>query len=351
MTKPIIEFNKIPITVLQGFLGSGKTTMLNYILTHNEGMNIGVVVNDFGDINIDSKLIKSQSDKQLELTSGCICCSLKTLDLQEAIDQFVFKGSNIDYIIIEASGLAEPRDLALTLRTTLGQKVRLDGIVTVIDAENIEKNAVEHDIARDQILFCDFVVINKIDLVKPDKIQDIRQMITSFNPRVRVLESTKGQIDIRLLLDQDLYKSRALPSSDASIDDHDNHHDDHPVDHSDHLHEKYTSYSWTSPEPLHPMKFQDFVNRKLPTNVYRAKGIIDFGLKGHSRKYIFQLVGVRPELVWENWDQKPLTEIVFIGQDIDKSLIKKELVACIDDTPDKQLEGNIELKLPKKADL
>jgi G3E family GTPase len=99
------------------------------------------------------------------------------------------------------------------------------------------------------------------------------------------------------------------------------------------------------------MKFQDFVNRKLPTNVYRAKGIIDFGLKGHSRKYIFQLVGVRPELVWENWDQKPLTEIVFIGQDIDKSLIKKELEACIDDSPDKQLEGNIELKLPKKADL
>ena len=324
-------------------MGSGKTTMLNYILTHNEGMNIGVVVNDFGDINIDSKLIKSQSDKQLELTSGCICCSLKTLDLQQAIDQFVFKGSNIDYIIIEASGLAEPRDLALTLRTTLGQKVRLDGIVTVIDAENIEKNAAKHDIARDQILFCDFVVINKVDLVKPDKIQDIRQMITSFNPRVRVLESTKGQIDIRLVLDQDLYKSRPLLTNDASID--------HSGDHSNHLHEKYTSYSWTSPEPLHPMKFQDFVNCKLPTNVYRAKGIIDFGLKGHSRKYIFQLVGVRPELVWENWDQKPLTEIVFIGQDIDKSLIKKELEACIDESPDKQLESNIELKLPKKADL
>ncbi len=323
-------------------MGSGKTTMLNYILTHNEGMNIGVVVNDFGDINIDSKLIKSQSDKQLELTSGCICCSLKTLDLQEAIDQFVFKGSNIDYIIIEASGLAEPRDLALTLRTTLGQKVRLDGIVTVIDAENIEKNAAKHDIARDQILFCDFVVINKIDLVKPDKVQDIRQMITSFNPRVRVLESTNGQIDIRLLLDQDLYKSRPLPGADQTGKTN---------DHSNHLHEKYTSYSWTSPQPLHPMRFQDFVNRKLPTNVYRAKGIIDFGLKGHSRKYIFQLVGVRPELVWENWDQKPLTEIVFIGQDIDKNLIEKELIACIDDSPDKQLEGNIELKLPQKADL
>lgn len=321
-------------------MGAGKTTLLNYILTHNEGMNIGVVVNDFGDINIDSKLVKSKTDKKLELTSGCICCSLKTLDIQEAIDQFVYPGSNIDYIIIEASGLAEPRDLALTLRTTLGQKVRLDGIVTVIDAENLEKNASEHNIARDQILFCDFVIINKVDLVPKAKVKEIRKLVESFNPRVRILESTKGAIDIRLILDQDLYKSREIKHPEG------NHHD-----HSDHVHELYSTYSWTTKEPLHPMKFQEFVNRKLPTNVYRAKGVVDFGLKGHMRKYIFQLVGVRPEIVWENWDESPETNLVFIGQKIDLALLKKELEGCIDPDPDEQLEGNIELKLPKKAEL
>lgn len=338
-----IEFNKIPITVLQGFLGSGKTTLLNYILTHNDGMNIGVVVNDFGDINIDSKLVKSKTDKKLELSSGCICCSLKTLDLNEAIDQFVYKGSNIDYIIIEASGLAEPRDLAMTLRTTLGQKVRLDGIITVLDAENLEKNANQHNIARDQILFCDFVIINKLDLVPKKKVTEIRQMVKSFNPKVRILESTRGKVDIRLLLDKDLYQAREATSQAEPTDT--------KTDHSDHLHTQFSSFSWRSSEPLHPMKFQKFINRQLPTNVYRAKGIVDFGLKGHSRKYIFQLVGVRPEIVWENWDTKPCSEIVFIGQDIDDKKIKNLLEGCIDPKPDEPLEGNIELKLPKKADL
>jgi len=354
---PLIDHKKIPITVIQGFLGSGKTTLLNHILSNNQGMNIGVVVNDFGDINIDSLLVKSKTDKRLELTSGCICCSLETLDLQEAINQFTYKDSKIDYIIIEASGLAEPRDLAMTLKQTLGQKVRLDSIVTVLDAENIEKNASQHDTARDQIIFTDFIVINKLDLVKKSKIAEIQTMIASFNPKARILESIKAQVDVRLLLDQDMYK---LKTFQAKLDNHtkktttaaDQDPSDLHDDHSSHVHSHYTSFSWSSKKPLDPKKFQEFVNRLLPTQVYRAKGFVDFGIKGHVRKYIFQLVGVRPEIVWENWhSDTPQTQLVFIGQGIDKGQIKADLQACIDPEPSQPLDEGIELKLPEKADL
>lgn len=340
----LIQHNKIPITVIQGFLGAGKTTLLNYILSHNQGMNIGVVVNDFGDINIDSELVKSKTDKKLELTSGCICCSLQTLDLQEAIDQFTYPGSKIDYIIIEASGLAEPRDLAMTLKQTIGVRVRLDGIVTVLDAHNLTQNAKDHSsIARDQLMFTDFVVINKVDLANKEQLAEVRQMVASFSPKARIIEATKGEIDVRLILDQDQYAVRT-EKEDNNIDDDHTHHT--------HLHEHYSTFSWTSQKPLDPMKLQEFVNRKIPANVYRAKGFIDFGTKGHMRKYIFQLVGSRPEIVWENWKNiQPETRLVFIGRDIDTTKLKTELENCVDPNPKGPLPDGIELQLPQKAEL
>jgi cobalamin biosynthesis protein CobW len=345
--KPLIEHKKIPITVIQGFLGSGKTTLLNYILTHNQGMNIGVVVNDFGDINIDSELVKSKTDKSLELTSGCICCSLQTLDLQEAIDQFTYKDSGIDYIIIEASGLAEPRDLAITLKDTIGQRVRLDSIVTVIDAANLTANAKDHaSIARDQLMFTDFVIINKVDLASKQQLNEVRQMVESFSPKARVIETVRGELDVRLILDQEQFEiRRSKLDAGSSKKDHDHH------DHHNHLHHHYTSFSWTSQKALDPMMFQEFINRKLPKEVYRAKGFVNFGTKGHKRKYIFQLVGIRPEIVWENWrDMKPETRLVFIRRDINISKLQNALESCVDLKPDSNLPNGIELQLPKKAE-
>ncbi len=338
------NFKKLPMTVLTGFLGAGKTTLLNYILTHNHGLNIGVVVNDYGDINVDSDLIADKTDAKLELTNGCICCSLETLDLQEAIGQFAYAGSPIDYIIIEASGLAEPKDLALTLKDTIGQRVYLDSIITVLDAENLEKNAQEHGTATEQIEFCDFVIINKVDLVPVKKVKDIRSLIGSINAKARILEATKGEVEIHLLLDQDAFAQREVNPVEQKTDDG---HDDQ--DHKSHVHSHYQTFSFTSDKPLHPMRFQEFVNTQIPTSIYRAKGFVDLGSKGHARKYIFQLVGTRAEITWDNWQgAEPKTRLVFIGQNADEAKIIAALKKCVDEAPNEPLDG-IEVQLPKKA--
>lgn len=329
---------KIPITAIQGFLGSGKTTLLNNLLTQNSGINIGVVVNDFGELNIDSKLIKRQTQKKLELSNGCICCSLQSLDLQQALNQFSYTDSKIDYVLIEASGLAEPRDLASTLRYSINLKFRLDSIISVLDAHHIGKNQKNHTIARDQIVFSDFVLINKTDLVTKSQLHKIEKLIYALNPRARIFTSTYSKIDSNLLLDKNIaYLGN-------SIDDH------YSNDHSNHLHNKYQTISWQSKKPLDPMKFQKFINQ-LPNNIYRAKGIINFGKKGANRKYILQVVGVRTDLYWQNWqDDLAKTELVFIGKDLINLDIKKSLSNCIDEFPDQNLPAGIELKLPAKFD-
>ena len=249
---------KIPILAVTGFLGSGKTTFVNHVLAEPHGLKIGVVVNDFGAINIDSELVAGKTDTKLELSNGCICCSLETLDVQEAIAQFAYLGSDIDLIVIEASGLAEPRDLALNLRDMIGIGVRLDAIVTLIDAEHVIENAQKHKNAADQIEFTDFVIINKIDTVEKDRIAEIRQLVDMTNPRARIFEAVRADVDIRLLTDPDRVWGGVKAEK--------HHHDDDHADH-EHFHEQFKHVSLTLDRPLHPMKFQEFVNSKIPKTV------------------------------------------------------------------------------------
>jgi G3E family GTPase len=263
---------------------------------------------------------------------------LETLDVQEAIAQFAYVGSDIDLIVIEASGLAEPRDLALNLRDMIGIGVRLDAIVTLIDAENVIENAKKHKNAADQIEFADFVIINKVDTVDATRISEIRQLIELTNPRARVFEAVRADVDIRLLSDPD----RVWDGESGEK----HHHDDRG--HA-HFHDKFQHLSLELTSPLHPMKFQEFVNSQIPKTVYRAKGFVDLGTKGHSRKYVFQLVGTRSELYWDNWGRGEVhkTRVVFIGTDFDVKKLEADFRACVDDAPDSPLEG-IDLRLPQK---
>lgn len=324
---------KIPITAITGFLGSGKTTLLNYILENNQGLKIGVIVNDYGDINIDSKLIAGRTDKALELTNGCMCCSLNSLELDEAIGQFAHKDSQFDYIIIEASGLAEPADLAATLRDAMGQYTKLDSIIALLDAHNLEKNAKKGDAAIRQIEYSDFVIINKVDLVPKEKVEQITQLVHSINPRARYFAATNAQVDIRLLLGKDVHHS-SVPA--------------HKHDPHTHMHDDYSSVSFSTTKPLDPLKFQTFVNKQMPNEIYRAKGMVNLGNKGSRRKYIFQLVGKRADITWTDWGtNEPKTELVFIGKNFDKHKIVKHLEDCIDTQPS-EYDSTYEFVLPKR---
>ncbi len=323
----------IPITAITGFLGAGKTTLLDYWLSHNHGLKLGVVVNDFGDINLDAQFVADQTDDTMELTNGCICCNLDTLELNEALDQFTHPGSDIDHIIIEASGLAEPVDLASTLKTSGGAKTQLDAIVAVLDPINAFLSEDSQAITIQQIENSQYLVINKADISTPEQLKQLDSLISKHSPRARIITTKNGAVDLRMVLD-----------TDTTIDDSNQNlmHDQHR-----HLHEQYTAVSFSSLKAFDPIAFQNFINNQLPTAVYRAKGQISFGAKGQDRCYRLQIVGNRTELSWSEWiDKEPKTELVMIGRDLNEFMLKKALSDCIDPQPG--VTANIKpIQLPK----
>lgn len=314
----------IPITALTGFLGSGKTTLLNYLLKHNQGRKIAVIVNDYGDINIDASMIAGQTDTQVELSNGCVCCSLDSLELDDAIGQFAYEGSPIDHIVIEASGLAEPTDLARTLSGAGSQHCVFESLIGVVDASTASnQSGEERRLIMDTIKAADLLVISKTDLASQGQLEDLQQLIEVSAPKVRVLHAIKGAADPNVLLGRDA----ELATSHYK-------HTHHPHDHT-HLHEQYQSFSFQSQAPLDPPSFQHFVNAQLPTSVVRAKGFVDLGVKGLDRCYVFQLVGKRASIHWEEWGERPRrTELVFIGKDMPEAKIKEQLRACVDTEPE-----------------
>lgn len=326
----ITRKNSTPILLLTGFLGAGKTTLLNTILKNNQGLKIGVIINDFGDINIDSMLVSAQTDTQLELSNGCICCSIDEGDLDDAISQLAHRGSLLDYIIIEASGLAEPKDLATMLRLNRNEYAHFDSLVTVIDAENFERNNETHTTAIDNMAIADIIIINKVDLVPTAKIREIEQGIAMVAPKARIIHAEYGMVDARLLLnDVATTKSRSSSGEQMSLANNEHEHE-HP-----HLHDSFQSISFTTQKPLDPVLFESWA-QNLPNNIFRAKGICYFGMKGVDQKFIFQAVGKRYTLKLDEWQSHETieTNLVVIGTDLNESAVRKELEDLIDASPD-----------------
>jgi len=335
-----------PITVLTGYLGAGKTTLMNHILTNQEGYKVAVIVNDIGEINIDAKLIADggfiqEQDKGnvVPLSNGCICCTLKEDLMKQIVD--ILKTKKFDYILIEASGICEPMPIAQTiemLANSLGQfglpKIcRLDNVVTVVDAmrlatefgcgedlvkENLDEEDIENLLIQ-QIEFCNVIVLNKVDEVTKEQLEEVKQVIKHLQPSAKIIETNYAKVDVKEIMDTNNFDFEKITGSAGWVKELENDESDHPHhekeeeddEHYEHHHdeehhghhhhhhehdegeaEEYgiSTFAYVSRKPFNMKKFEEFVNFKFPKGVIRCKGLVWF-TDDYDMSYLFEQAG------------------------------------------------------------
>ena len=319
---------KIPVSLIAGFLGAGKTTLLNHILNGDHGRRIAVLVNDFGEINIDSQLISRVEGETISLTNGCVCCNIRE-DLVSAIEQLLQLEPCPDMIVVETSGISDPKSaaMAVVMSTRLAAATQLDAIITVIDASEIlELDGINEKLAQDQIAVADIAIINKTDLADPGTNRQVNGYIGEIAPQSRIIEAVHADVSLELLLGLALHDGATGFTVPIEATGHrHNHH--HAADHG----LTYSSYAWSQDEPL---SFEAIyvAFQSLPVNVFRSKGIL-YLREVPDKRVILQMTGKRVTLAkgepWE--DMLPSSQIVAIGtrDEIDRGDLDKRFSACV----------------------
>ncbi|MBS7540032.1 CobW family GTP-binding protein [Ancylobacter lacus] len=322
---PDVQTDKIPVTVLTGYLGAGKTTLLNRILSEPHGKKFAVVVNEFGEIGIDNDLVVGADEEVFEMNNGCICCTVRG-DLIRIIDGLLKRKGEFDGIIVETTGLADPAPVAQTffVDETVGAKTTLDAVVTVADAKWLKDRLKDAPEAKNQIAFADVILLNKTDLVTESELKDVELRIRAINPFARIHHTQRSNIAIDRVLGQGAFDLERITAIDPDFLEggHKHFHD-----------EEMKSVSFSSDKPLDPDRFfpwiQELVQRE-GINILRSKGILAF--KDDPDRFVFQ--GVHMILDGDHqrpWgaDEARLSRIVFIGRQLDTAALEKGFRACI----------------------